>query len=64
MYKSLVGPRPKLGHSLGDCLIHPLFTTAILLVQPKGYMEPYNQVGLQILLSPSVGFELADQDQL
>ena len=52
MYKSLVGPRPKLGHSLGDCLIHPLFTTAILLVQPKGYMEPYNQVGLQSPAQP------------
>ena len=48
----MVGPRPKLGHSLGDCLIHLLFTTAILLVQPKGYLEPYNQVGLQSPAQP------------
>ena len=41
-HKSLVAPRPTLGHSLGDSLIHPMFITAILLVQPKVYLEPCN----------------------
>ena len=31
-----VSPRPALGHSLGDSLIHPIFITKTLLVQPKG----------------------------
>ena len=46
-HKSLVAPRPTLGHSLGDSLIHPMFITAILLVQPKGYLAPRNQVRSQ-----------------
>ena len=32
----------KLGHSLGDSLIHPVFATAVLLVQPKVYLRPCN----------------------
>ena len=36
-----------------------MFAKAILLAQQKGYLEPS-----KALLSSSVGFELADQDQL
>ena len=36
-----------MGHSLGESLVHPMFITAILLVQPKGYLEPCNWVGSQ-----------------
>ena len=32
-------------------------TTVILLVQPKGYLEPRNKVQSQSMLSPPVGFE-------
>ena len=56
--------RPKLGYSFGDSLIQPMFIIGILLVQPKGYLEHCNYVGPKALLSPSVGFELAEQDQL
>ena len=56
----------KLGHSLGDSLIYPMFITAILLgnLKQKVTWSLVIRSGPKVLLSPSVGFESADQDQL
>ena len=41
-----------MGYSLGDSLIQPMVITAILLVQPKGYLEPCNYLGSQSPAEP------------
>ena len=38
----IVAPRSTLGLSRGGSLNHPILITALLLVQPKVYLEPSN----------------------